>query len=202
MIMEKKEMRENPLNEKESLELITRMIRNTQQKMERGSGAPMIIWGYATIITTLAVWLTVRLTQDYHYNYLWFLIPIIGGIGMLLQKKQSAGVRTYVDKVVTYIWLVLGCTGFVLSILSILSTMWSLPILFVILLIMGMGSTLTGLVIEFRPMVIGGIIGLLIGILNYYIVGYDAKMFTFAFAFVVMYIIPGHILNYKAKKYV
>ena len=31
-------MEEKPLNEKESLELITQMIRNTQKKMEKGSG--------------------------------------------------------------------------------------------------------------------------------------------------------------------
>ena len=198
--MEDKEIQEKPLNEKESLEIITRMIRNTQQKLERGAGAPMLIWGYATIIGTIAVWIAVKLTMSYSYNYLWFLIPIIGVTGILLRKKQPEGVRTYVDKVVRYIWLVLGGTGFALSMLSIMSSMWKLPILFIIIIIMGMGSVLTGLVISFRPMVIGGIVGLLIGVAHYLIPGYDAKMCTFALAFVVMYIIPGHILNYKAKK--
>jgi uncharacterized membrane protein YjjP (DUF1212 family) len=65
---------------------------------------------------------------------------------------------------------------------------------------MGMGSVLTGLVIEFKPVIIGGIAGLLISIAHYLIPGYDLKMLTFALAFVVMYIMPGHILNYKAKK--
>ena len=65
---------------------------------------------------------------------------------------------------------------------------------------MGMGSTLTGLVIEFKPVVIGGIIGLLISIPHQLINTYDAKMLTFILAFFVIYIIPGHILNYKAKK--
>ena len=31
-------MQDKPLNEKESLEIITRMIQNTQKKMERGAG--------------------------------------------------------------------------------------------------------------------------------------------------------------------
>lgn len=206
--MEKKELQDKPLNEKESLEIITRMIQNTQQRLERGAGAPMLIWGYATIVATIAVWVAVKLTSDYHYNYLWFIIPVVGGIGMLLRKKQPGGVRTYVDKVVVYIWMVLGTTGFVLSMVSIMSVMWNLPILFIIIIIMGMGSTLTGLVTDFRPMVIGGIAGLLISIAHYLIPGYsntfisgfDFRMLTFALAFVVMYIIPGHILNYRAKK--
>ena len=80
--MEEREMQEKPLNEKESLELITRMIQNTQQKMERGAGAPFLIWGYATVITTLTVWIVVRFTLNYQFNYLWFMIPVIGSILM------------------------------------------------------------------------------------------------------------------------
>lgn len=203
--MNERELQEQPLNEKDSLDLIARMIRNAQQKLERGAGAPMLIWGYATILATIAVWVALRFTLDYRYNFLWFLIPVIGLVftyitGNRLGSVHPKGVRTYVDKVVTYIWIVLGGTGFAVSVLSVLSSTWTLPILFIIILIMGMGATLTGMVISFRPMVIGGIVGLLIGGVNYLISGFDAKMLTFVLAFVVMYIIPGHLLNYKAKK--
>jgi hypothetical protein len=198
--MEKKELQERPLDEKESLELIARMIRNTQQGLERGAGFPMLIWGYATIFATLAVWIAVRLTSDYHYNFLWFLIPLIGLVGMMLQKKHPAGVRTYLDQVIRYIWMVLGSTAFMLSVMSITTSLWTLPILFIIILIMGIGIVLTGLVIAFKPAIIGGIVALLIGVAHYLIPDYDMKMLTFALAFVVMYIIPGHILNDRARK--
>lgn len=198
--MEEKELKDKSLNEKESLELITRMIRNTQHRLERYTGIPMLIWGYATVITTLLVWWAVSYTGDYRMQFLWFLIPITGGIGMLLLKKKPAGVRTYVDRVVVYIWLVLGLTGFLLSCLSILSVMWKLPVLFIIILIMGIGTILTGLVVQFRPMVIGGVVAMGIGVAHYLLPGWDIKMLTFALAFVVMMIIPGHILNHRAKK--
>jgi len=200
--MEENEMQDKPLNEQESLEIITRMIRNTQKKLERGAGGPFLIWGYATIITTLTVWIVIRLTLNPQFNYLWFMIPVIGSIFMFYRKKQPKGVRTYIDKVITYIWIVLGGTGFLLSMMSIFSVMWNFPILFVIIIIMGMGSVLTGLVIDFKPAVIGGIIGLLISIPHFLISWYafDVRMFTFILAFISMYIIPGHILNYKMKK--
>ena len=51
--MEEKELKDKSLNEKESLELITRMIQNTQHRLERHTGMPMLIWGYATTVTTL-----------------------------------------------------------------------------------------------------------------------------------------------------
>ena len=208
--MEEREMQENPLNEKESLELITRMIQNTQRKLERGAGAPMLIWGYATIIATIAVWVALAITSNNNSHYLWYLIPVIGITGMLMRKKQPKEVRTYIDKVIGYIWIVLGVTGFILSILSFF--IWKLPILFFIIIIMGMGTVLTGLVVEFKPTIIGGIIGLIISIPHYLlsghsihisdytISGYDMLSITFILAFVVMYIIPGHILNHRAKK--
>lgn len=203
--MENRSMQEQALNEKESLEIITRMIQNAQRKLERGAGAPMLIWGYATVVTASMVWAILRLTLNYHAHYLWFLIPVFGLIATFITKKRLGKmhpkeVTTYVDKVVTYIWVVLGCTGFVVSLLSIVSAAWTLPILFIIIVIMGMGATLTGLVIGFKPMVIGGVAGLLIGIVNYLMPGFDIKMLTFVLAFIVMYIIPGHLLNHKAKK--
>jgi len=195
-------MEEKNFSEKESLELISRMIQNTQRKMEQGAGTPMLIWGFATVITTLIVWYMVKSTQNYQWNFLWFLIPVLGTIGMFLMKKPSKGVRTYIDKVIFYIWLVLGCTGLLISCLCILHVMWSFPILFVIIVIMGMGTILTGLVAGFKPFIIGGILGILVGIAQYIISGYDITMLLFVSAFVVMMIIPGFILNYRARKYV
>ena len=210
--MEEHEMQDKPLNEKESLEIITRMIQNTQQKLERVSAAPMLIWGYATIVAAITVWIVLALTSDYRSFYLWFLIPVIGTTCMLLRKKQPKGVSTYVDKVIRYIWIVLGVVGFLLSVATIFKVMWSFNILFVIIIIMGMGTVLTGLVVEYKPMIIGGIIGLIISIPHQFAHGYDIIIsgikissydlmtITFVLAFVVMYIIPGHILNYRAKK--
>lgn len=195
-------MEERKISEKESIELISRMIRNTQRKMEQGAGTPMLIWGLATVVTTLTIWIIIRLTHNYYWNYLWFAIPVIGCIGMLLRKKQPKGVRTYIDKMIAYIWLVLGGTGFILSCLSILNIMWPFPILFVIILIMGMGTVLTGLVTEFKPFIIGGIIGMLLGIIQYLTKNYDVEMLTFAVAFFIMMVVPGFILNYRAKKHV
>lgn len=193
-------MEEKKISEQESLELISRMIRNTQRKMEQGAGTPMLIWGGSTIVTTLIVWITVRQTLNYNWNFLWFLIPVIGSLGTVLMQKRPKGVRTYIDKMVGYTWLVLGVTGFVISCLSMLSAMWPFPILFFILVIMGMGTVLTGLITEFRPFVAGGIAGMVLGVGHYFSTGYDLKMLTFAIAFVVMMIIPGFILNYRAKR--
>lgn len=197
-------MEEKNFSEKESIELISRMIQNTQRKMEQGAGTPMLIFGFATVFTTILIWIIIRLTQNPNWNFLWFLIPVLGGVGMWIfrWKKPDKGIRTYIDKMVGYTWLVLGGTGFILSFFTILNIMWPFPILFVIILMMGMGTVLTGLITEFRPFVIGGILGMSLGVVQYITTGFDAKMLIFAAAFVIMMIVPGFILNYRARKHV
>lgn len=196
---EKKVLRDVPLNEEESMALIAEMIRNTQRKMERGAGTPMLVWGYATVLATLAVWVGLKLTNDYRVQFLWFLIPVIGLTWMLLQRHQPPEVRTYVDKVVSYIWIVMGWSGFIVSCLSFMGVIRT-TILFIITLMMGQGSVLTGLVTRFRPLIIGGIVALLLSVALLYLHTLGPHLLIFALAFVAMGIIPGHILNRRAKK--
>ncbi|MDH6344037.1 putative membrane protein YedE/YeeE [Parabacteroides sp. PFB2-12] len=194
------EMQDRQLNEKESLELISRMIRNTQERMEEGSGTMFLIWGYTTVIVTMLVREMLMRTGSYQWQWLWFLLPVCGSIMTMIHlKKRSKKPRviTYVDKVINYIWTVLGITGFLLSVISIV---YRLPILFFIVLIMGIGTTLTGLVINFRPLVIAGVLGMLLSSILVVRMPYTLQMLIFSLIFLVMMIIPGHYLNYKSRK--
>lgn len=194
-----KEVNDRQLNEKESLELITNMIRNTRQRMEEGSGTMFLIWGYVTIIVTMAVWGIVSYTGNYRWQFAWFLLPILGYTIAFFYKKQRAmkpRATTYIDRVIRYIWVVLGIAGFLLSVISI---MHRLPILFIIVLIMGIGITLSGLIINFRPLVISGALGMATSIVLTFL-SWNIQLPAFAFIFLFMTVIPGHYLNYKARK--
>lgn len=194
-----KEMEDKQLNEKESLELITRMIHNTKKRIEEGSGTVFLIWGYSTVIVTMLVWALVLYTQDYRYQWVWFLLPISGTTLTTLYKKKEARkprVKTYIDRIINQVWLVLGISGFLLSMISIVRYF---PILFIIVLIMGIGTTLTGLITKFRPLVISGVIGMLASVgLSFLSWKYQLPVFSLIFIF--MMIIPGHYLNYKARR--
>lgn len=142
-------MEERKLNEKESLELIAQMIQNTKNRLETNCGMPFLFWGYTTLFVSLLVWFLVVTTGNYYWQYLWFLLPIIAGTGTYLStRNQQPGIKTHLDKVINYIWLVFGITGFLISMLAMF--FWQLPILFIILLLMGMGTTLTGLVVGYK----------------------------------------------------
>ena len=105
--------------------------------------------------------------------------------------------RTYIDRILGYVWTVFGLGGFLITWVAIFY--WSLPVLFIILLIMGMGTALTGLIVNMKVVTIGGTLGALSSLGCLFIHGFD-QILLFALAFIFMMVIPGHFLNYKVKK--
>ena len=178
-------MEDKQLNAAESIALISRMIDNTRNRMLRNSGRPFLVWGYVTVFTTLLVMGAVYYFQNPKWNILWMLLPVLGALLMWLTRdKHTEGkVSTFVDRFV--------------SMLSLFSQI-RLPILFIILLTMGMGTTITGLIIRFRPATAGGTAAIVLAPVSLIVSGYWMPT-LFAVGFVVMMIIPGHILNYKSN---
>lgn len=74
-----------------------------------------------------------------------------------------------------------------------------LPVLFIVLLLMGMGTALTGLVIKYKVVAVCGAVGALSSIGCLFYEGID-RILIFAFVFIFMMIIPGHALNHAARK--
>lgn len=80
-------MEEKTLNERESLEIITRMIQETKNKLEVGDGNILLIWGYVSVCTAILVYGLLLWVQTPQVNWLWFLIPLIG-YGVMQNKKE------------------------------------------------------------------------------------------------------------------
>lgn len=192
-------MENRKLEAAESLELIGRMIENTRSRIVRNSGRPLLAWGYATVLTTLVVWGAVVGFQDPRWNFLWLLLPVLGWLLMWLTRgKHTEGeARTFVDRVIGNVWFVMGLTAMFVSLLTLFTPI-RLPILFIILLIMGMGTAVTGLIIRFTPAVAGGTAAIVLAPLTM-LVGNMWQPLLFIVGFVVMMIVPGHILNHTSN---
>lgn len=118
--------------------------------------------------------------------------------GYYLQPEEKQRMaRTYIDRIVGYVWVVFGLCGLLISCVSMIY--WSLPILFVILLMMGMGTTLTGLIINMKLVTVSGVLGIFASLGCLYIDKFD-QILLFALAFVFMMVIPGHYLNIMSKR--
>ncbi len=191
-------MEDKILNEKDSLELISKMIQNTQLKLESGKGKPFLIFGYITVIVSIAVYVLISITNNENSNLLWYAIPVLGSVSMYLfgrsEKKYS---KTYIDRIINNVWAVIG-TAMILTSFSAFFV-YNLPIVSLMLLLSGIAATLTGFIIKYPAIIICGILGALSCILPFIIKGY-AQALIFAFAIFIMMVVPGHILQYKGRK--
>ena len=189
-------MEERKLNEKESLELISQMIRNTQQRFQKENAAPFIVFGYVTVFLSILIWYLIKTTDNYYWNLLWFTIPVFGFIGLKLffpERKKIA--KTFVDKTIHYVWLVCGIAMISISILAFIK---NLPVFFLMLLIISIAITLTGLISKMKFIVFAGILNFFSsGLILFGVVKGIDQILLFGAVFFVFMVIPGHILYAK-----
>ncbi len=193
-------MENKKLNEKESLELIARMIRNTHENLETRGGKSMLVNGYTTFLTSIVIYFLVGYTLNPYYHLLWFIIPVVGIIWKYIDKRSHPQkVTTYIDRVVGYVWMVAGIIVWLSACAAFFSVFSMLPILFVVALMINTATIITGLVIKFKALTIGGSAGILLSFSLLIIFGLKSIL-IFALIFLLCMIIPGHILQYAEKK--
>lgn len=190
-------MEDRKLNEKESLDLITSMIRNTQNKMEQNSGRLLLICGYISVVFALGIWYATMTTGDLCWNIAWFLCPLIIWPIMLRAGNKKKYVSTYIDRILKYVWMLSGVAIIIACVMSI--AIKDLHSMFISALLLGLAAGITGLIVQVRIVAITGLIGMFISPVILFLQGGN-QLLVFAALFVLLLIIPGHILNYKNKK--
>lgn len=205
-------MENNKLSEAQSLELITSMIQDSRSRLARNSGTPFLIWGYTTVAVSLFNALALYLGWSHAWAWSWFTIPVIGWLGMMLLFKQEPSARNYIDRIVSMIWVVIGLS---FAWLFVGAVVFGCSISFLTVVVMGIGTVLTGCVIKHRTTVICGWAAMcasLIFPIVYFIMAKSGsasaisevwiwgELIVFALIFLVMMVIPGHILNHKYNK--
>lgn len=188
----------------ESLALITKMIDNTRRNFNSKGGQTMMLWGYTTIAVSLAVYLCVKLTHNPMFFWLWWALPVIGiTLTLIAKPKRNAGVKTYMDRMVDYIWLVFsiacGATVIIYSVGPLFTGKEWFNVLLVVGIIMSMSVTLTGLFVKFRPLVIAGMAGTVLSLLLPPF-GQLEQTLGLGIIFMIVMAIPGHMLNFVEKR--
>lgn len=205
-------MEEKKLTELESISIIAEMISRTKERYI-GDGNIMMMWGWLTVAVTCLVWSLLAATLNPAWNWLWFLIPAIGGTLTPIMAKKSErkqGVKTYSDKISSQIWLAVGLIGMIATIVCLgfgFAGIYAWSLMFVYaLIIVPFAEIVQGLIVREKSLVIGGAAGIAVGIFTTGClisrITLSAYWFlpTFMLAFVCMMIIPGYIINRKAHR--
>ena len=137
----------NTLTEQQSLELITRMISETRTRLVRNSGTPFLIWGYATVaVAIFEYFVQSTFTDPAPWLWAWWAIPVIGIVGMLLFHRRDTGAKNYLDRTVSAVWAV--CSISILTVAVPLSLFYHVSMLFSVVVLIGIGTTITGRIIR------------------------------------------------------
>ena len=205
-------MENTNLTEAQSLELITSMIQDSRARLARNAGTPFLIWGYTTIAVSLFNALALYMGWSHNWAWSWFLIPVIGWLGMMLLYKSEPSARNYIDRIVSMIWVVIGLS-FAWLLVGVVVFGGSISYLTVV--VMGIGTVLTGCVLKHRITAICGWGAMCASLIFPIVIFIKAKsdsietiseiwiwgeLVVFALIFLFMMVVPGHILNRKYNR--
>ena len=206
-------MEDKKLTEKESLEVITSMIARTKARY-LGSGNILLMWGYLAVFSSILVWILLAATQQNVWNWLWFAIPVIGmplTSIMARREKRTDGVVTYYDKITSHLWSIFGVSEIVLTFICLGFSLiggikcWTAMIVYTVIAA-PFAEIAQGLIVKEKSLTWGGIVGLAIGMVLVCCVTGKIPLLAnwfmplFILFWVLMMIVPGHIINHKAKK--
>lgn len=212
-------MREQQIDEHRSLEIISKMIADTSAHIDNESGKYFLLWGYTTVMVSLFEYVAQLLHLPIHLClWAWWLIPIVGGIGTLILNRRAGVARpkSYVDRSISAVWMVFGAS-FGMAFIAVL--VYGANILFLTAMLMGIGTVITGKICQHRVLTVAGMAGMALsllipvghlllreyatalresGIAHVEAIFY-IEMVIFAVVFLVMMVIPGHILYNRAR---
>lgn len=196
-----KNMENKTLDTQKSIEVIQRMIAATHDRLRRGGGTLLLIGGYTTLFYTLLTLGSSWLGAPRYIDYLWWGIPVVvaaaGFIVIRREARRTPRVRTFIDRCVGYVWLTVGSVAVLYPLVGFINPAVNFLLVPTEAILMGIGTTLTGLIIRFPAVTAGGIAALACGFAMFFFP--EAYLYLFIAMLVFAVIIPGHTLNCKGK---
>jgi hypothetical protein len=190
---------ENNFSPQQSLDLIQEMISKTKANLGENS-IYFLLWGWVTFLAIIGqFFLKVVLGNEHHYLVWLLTIPTaIMTIIYSARRHNKYKVKTYIGESMSYLWTGIGISFFILSmIISNSSGGWANAWPFFILMY-GLGTFVSGMILKFRPLVIGGVISWVLSLVSVF-VAFDYQLLLAAAAILSSYIIPGHLLRSNNK---
>jgi len=194
-------MYKNDLTPEESFSIIDKAISNIKTNYKE-SAKIFLLWGWILTLACFAQFFILKILKSKEaYEQIglfsignWVVLILIGFIiqYFLLRKiNKEKKMYSYLEGYLKSLWMVAVVSIFVAFIISIKLEIAPLPIIF---LIIGMGTTTTGLLIKFKPLAIGGLTFFIFSIATTFVSGEYLNLLAGA-AIICGHLIPGYLLK-------
>jgi len=186
---------EEKFSPQEGLQLIQDMIAKTRANLGENRFY-FLLWGWVTFCAILFQFLLKVVVRYEHHYAIWLItIPtVIITIIRASRHRNRKAVRTYIGESMSYLWTGVGISFFILSIIiSNTAQGWEMSYPYFIMFY-GLGTFVSGRILQFRPLVIGGIFNWVLAIACIFL-PFDYQLLAAAAAILTSYIIPGYLLG-------
>ena len=187
-------MKKTPFSPEQQLELIEKTIYKAKENLSNYS-FDFVFWGWLIFLTASLNFIGLKFTPFEEYSYLiWAVTPLLGGLYTANYHTKRARKKT----TVTHLEFFLGKLWIVLGSVMILSGFFSFFIelkpLLLIPLIAGIGALVSGFVLRFRLLVLGGLL-LFINPLLSQLLPPDWSMPLYGVVVFMPFAVPGYVLK-------
>jgi hypothetical protein len=191
-------MQQKDFSPQDSLKVIQSMLEKTREDFS-SDDIYFLIWGWITFIACTGQFVLKNIF-NYPKHYLVWWIVLVGVAFTLyysIKEEKTSRAKTYISESMKWLWIGMGITYFVLSMI-LSKTGWGNTVFPFYILLYGLGTFVSGCFIRFKPLVIGGICAWGLAIVCVFL-DYDYQMLAAAAAILVSYIIPAYMLRRKIK---
>lgn len=197
---------ENPDNDfspQQSLQLIESMINRAKDKFAE-DGFMYLVWGWLVFAGSLSQFILLHTFQYPQHYIVWLAtIPVFVYQFFYVRKKyKHHAVVTYTDYIIRFVWvtfaIVIVLLGFIIGLLT--TGEYYTHIIHILLAVYGMPVFLTGVIVWFKPLIIGGIACWVLCIISTFIKTYDYQFLLIPVAKLVAWVIPGYLLRKRYKQ--
>ena len=193
-------MTEEPLQPLESLALIDSMINKAKNRFYE-NGHMYLLWGWVILFCSLVHYLLQYVFKVEQFYMVWFLTwgALIYQFVYLRSKRRKQTVVTYTDHIIRYVWFVFLIMMVLLVIVVTRFSNNPNSTDAVFLVLYGMPTFLSGIILKFPPLIRGGIFCWLLAVLSLF-VPVEYHMLFISAAVIAAWIIPGYLLKAHYKK--
>ena len=187
-------MTTNNLSPEKQLQLIQSTIAQAKENLSKHS-FPFLFWGWLVSISALINFLLLSYSAFGEKSYLiWPVSMVIGAIYIVLYYRKAEKTKrhlTHLEYFLSRLWMVLGA---ILLLFSFCITFIDLSPWFFFPFIAGLGTVISGVVLKFTPLSLGGILLLAFPFYSANF-GKETLLLLYAIVIIVAYLIPGYLLK-------
>lgn len=191
-------MDKQDLSAQQSLELIARMIQQTQGKMQRSSFY-FLLWGWIITIANLGMYATLAFTNYDDYAPFWWLLPLPAWIVTMIysnRQERNATAATHLDRINMWLWII---TGIAILPIVVFGYKINYQINPLVLTLVSIPTFVSGVILRFRPLLVGGASFLALSAVCFLVDG-ATQYLVGGLAMFLGYLIPGYMLKYQKEK--